>query len=77
VPGLDRSIKVCGEIAAVMSALGSKLTNCTAPPDGISVPIGCGRLKVAAWMVPNGEAIRCLRKCSPTPGWRAMKAAKS
>ena len=40
---------------------------------GISVPTGCGKLKVAAWMVPNGEASMCARARCDTSGWRAMQ----
>ena len=44
---------------------------------GIRVPIGCGKLKVAAWMVPNGDAIMWARARCDTSGWRAINATRS
>lgn len=41
------------------------------------VPIGCGMLNVAAWMVPKGEATTCWRQRMATAGWRASNAPKS
>jgi hypothetical protein len=44
---------------------------------GRPVPTGCGKVKVAAWMVPNGEAIGWTRKLSPTAGSLAISAPTS
>ena len=44
---------------------------------GIPVPTGCGKLKVAAWIVPNGDAIMWARARCDTSGCRAISAARS
>jgi hypothetical protein len=44
---------------------------------GITVPTGCGKLKVAAWIVPNGDAIMWARARCDTSGCRAISAARS
>jgi len=41
------------------------------------VPTGRGRLNMAAWMVPNGEAIRCARARAVTAGCRTNNAPRS
>src|SRR5665213_1703599 len=43
----------------------------------MDVPIGLGMLKVAAWMVPKGEAITCICARAATPGWRTSSAPRS
>src|SRR4029453_5605908 len=43
---------------------------------GIAVPTGLGKVNIATWIVPNGDAIRgCCRLA--TAGWRASKAPRS
>src|SRR5262245_59744659 len=41
----------------------------TAGGSGIVVPIGRGKLKVAAWIVPNGDAMRAARVRSNADAW--------
>jgi len=54
-------------IAPVRSS-GSKLASAYSGGCGMPVPIGRGMLKVAAWMVPKGEAMRWSRQRCATPG---------
>jgi hypothetical protein len=49
---------------------GARLANRMGGGSGISVPTGRGRLKVAAWMVPNGEASAARARCVASE-WRA------
>ena len=44
---------------------------------GIAVPSGLGKLNVAAWMVPNGDAMMCLCARASTAGWLAISEAMS
>ena len=43
----------------------------------MAVPIGFGMLKVAAWMVPNGDFSMKACARSLTPGWCASSAPRS
>ena len=55
----------------------ARLASLASGGSGICVPTGCGKLKVAAWMVPNGDVIMWARARCETSGWRAINEARS
>jgi hypothetical protein len=67
----------CAAPIEPVTSLAPRLASRTMGDSGIVVPTGRGRLKVAAWIVPNGEAIRCSRQRAATAGCCAISAAIS